>query len=318
MDEIIQFIRDNDHFLITTHVNADGDAYASSVAVALLLKHLGKNYTLLFPDAFKENRYSFLPLYDQIQTYEESKQYPKFSAAIICDAPGEGRIPGVSDLLPPREFRLKIDHHPAENSMAKYNFEDTNASSASRLVYELAIQFEGALNQEMATAIYAGISYDTGRFSFSNTSKRDYEIASHLMDFDIKIHEINEHMFFTYHPDALRVIGYGLANLRLMENGQICLIPIPLKQIEKVKPGDIDELAHYSVSMDGVRVGAFIREIKPDFYKISLRARDDTPVNAVAAEFGGGGHRKAAGCRLSGTYDEVVRKLIEAIKKHWK
>ena len=70
--------------------------------------------------------------------------------------------------------------------------------------------------------------------------------------------------------------------------------------------------------MDGVRVGAFIREIKPDFYKISLRARDDTPVNAVAAEFGGGGHRKAAGCRLSGTYDEVVRKLIEAIKKHWK
>lgn len=318
MEEIIQFIQNHDNFLITTHVNADGDAYASTCAIAGLLQHLKKSFRIILPDAVKENRYSFLAFYDVIETFSEDKSYPEFSAAIICDAPGEGRLPGVANLLPPWEKRLKIDHHPAENSLAKYNIEDTSASSASRLVYELIIHFEGALNHDIAAAIYAGISYDTGRFSFSNTSKRDYEIASHLMEYDIKVHEINEHMFFTYHPDALRVIGYGLAHLQLIEDGQICLIPIPLEQVQKVKPGDIDELAHYAVSMEGVRVGAFIREIKPDFYKISLRARDDTPVNAVAAEFDGGGHRKAAGCRISGSYEDVVRSLVQAIKKHWK
>lgn len=317
MKEVKEFIEQNDNFLITTHVNADGDAYASSLAVAQLLKKLGKKYTILYPDSIKEKRYSFLPLYDEILPFEENKNYGPFDTAIITDAPGEKRLPGVLKFLPPKEKRVKIDHHPAENELAKFTIENTKVSSASHLVYKLIMLFNDILDYNLALTLYAGISYDTGRFSFSNTASEDYQIAAHLMQFGIKIHEINEEMFFNYNLTALKVIGYGLSNFQVMENGQVGVIHIPLNLVEQVKPGDIDELAHYAVSVEGVRIGLFIREIKPNFYKVSLRARDDTPVNEIARYFDGGGHRKAAGCRITGNYDEVVHQLLNVIKKFW-
>ncbi|GAB4176501.1 MAG: bifunctional oligoribonuclease/PAP phosphatase NrnA [Calditrichia bacterium] len=317
MEKIKKFLENNDNFLLTTHINADGDAYASTLAVAQILKKLNKSYRIILPDSSKENRFSFLPFFEEVECYDNSNSYSRFEAAVICDAPGENRIPGVLSLLPPHEFRLKIDHHPAENSLAGVNLLDVTASSASKLVYHVVKSFYGMMDQNLATTIYAGISYDTGRFSFSNTSPEDYLIAAELMEYNVNISEINDKMFFSYNPIALKVIGYGLSSLELLENGQIGLIYIPNYLLKEVNSGDIDELANYSVGINGVKVGIYIREISDHSFKISLRTRTDIPVNQVAAVFGGGGHVKAAGCRIEGSYETVLNKLVNEIKKYW-
>lgn len=323
MKEIIEFIKflnflnREDNFLITCHVNADGDAYASSLAMAQMLKKMGKKYFLVFPDEKLEHRYDFLPYFNEIKPYSEDMQINDIQAAIICDAPGIRRIGDVEKLLPPFEKRFKIDHHPDENGLAKYNYVDDKASSASKLVYNLIAEAGLKFDADIAKTIYTGISYDTGRFSYANASPEDYYIASQLMKFDIEIHEINRRLFFNYKAEALTVIGYGLANMQRYENGAINIIFIPNDKLQKVILSDIEDLSAFSVSVDGTRVGVYIREIEPGFFKMSLRTTDNTPVNKVANEFNGGGHKRAAGCRYEGNFDELLSKLVETIKKYW-
>ncbi|MCK5076780.1 MAG: DHH family phosphoesterase, partial [Calditrichia bacterium] len=185
--EIIDFLDRENNFLITCHINADGDAYASSLAVAQMLKQMGKKYYLIFPDEEVKHRYNFLPYFNEVIPYSDNLQINDIQAAIICDAPGMRRIGDVEKLLPAFEKRLKIDHHPTENGLAKFNYVDDKASSASKLVYNLIVELGLQFNLELAKTIYTGVSYDTGRFSYANASSEDYHIASQLMKFDIKI-----------------------------------------------------------------------------------------------------------------------------------
>jgi len=317
MQDIIEFITREDHFLITCHLNADGDAYASVLAVAQMLKKMGKQYYIVVPDQQVEHRYGFLPFFDEIKPYADDLDLGPINAAIICDAPGVRRIGDVEKLLPPVDKRLKIDHHPEENGLAKFNYVDTSASSASKLVYHILVEMGIDLDQQLAATIYTGTSYDTGRFSYANTAAEDYLIASMLMKYPIEIHEINRRLFLNYNAGSLSVIGYGLANMQRFENGQINVIYIPNHKLKDVILSDIEDLAAFSVSVEGTRVGAYIRELKPGFLKLSLRATDETPVNEVAGHFNGGGHKRAAGCRFEGSLDTLLPKLIDTIKKYW-
>lgn len=313
--QILEFINTRDHFLVSAHLNADGDALASIIAIGLLLKQLGKNYSMIIHDQQIDSRFDYLKDLDRIQNYNANEKY-KIEAAIILDVPGIHRLGDVAHLLPDRSNIAKIDHHPPENDFAIVSMVDENASSTAQLIYDVLEQSGVELNKDHASAIYTGIVYDTGRFSFSNTKARDMYIGGKMIDLGINASEINNRIFFENSFVALQTIGKGLANLESYFDGLVNIIYLDFEAMNTSVQGEIEELANYSVAIRGGQVGLFIREVKPQFHKVSLRAKGEIDVNQVAKAFNGGGHMRAAGCRIDGTKDEVIKKILAEIKKH--
>ena len=317
LDEIIVFLKREDNFLITCHMKADGDAYASVLYVAYLLEKWQKKYRIILHDEHIEKKYDFLWGFNKIESFSKARN-TAFQAAVVLDVPSLKRIGEPAKLLPERDYCVKIDHHPIEDDFARYALVSNQASSTSQLVYEIVEQSDVELDNELAKLLFTGILYDTGRFSFSNTSRRDFEIAANLLKYDVKPYQIANRIFFNNSFQAMKTIGYGLANMQSYLNEKVAVIYLPLEVMQSNNHSEIEELANYSVAMKNVEVGLFIREVKPGYFKISFRSKGNVDVNKIAKAFGGGGHRHAAGSRLTGNYQELIAALIQEISQQLK
>ena len=313
-NKVLGFIKENDDFLISAHISADGDAIASVIAMGILLEELGKKYYMILHDTEIDKRFAYLKNFKRIMTYNFALDL-QIKAAIILDAPGVQRLGKVAKLLPNRSQTVKIDHHPEEDDFAIISMAFEDASSTTQLVYEIIDQAKLNIDFDLAQAIYTGIVYDTGRFSFSNTTSRDMYICGKMIDCGVEPSKINDRIFFENSFEAIRTIGKGLAKLEHHLNGTVNVIYLDNSIMSLNHHGEIEELANYSVAIRGGKVGMFIREIRPKFHKVSLRAKEDIDVNKVAKKFNGGGHIRAAGCRIEGSKDEVIDKLLAEIKK---
>lgn len=321
ISRILEFISANDNYLVTTHQNADGDAYASALAVAYFLKKLGRKYKVIIHDQDKNTKYQYLWGWEEIislpkdQDNSLDRNRMKYDAAIILDVPSKVRIGNPSKLLPPPEKCVKVDHHPEEDNLSHIGLVDTAASSTCQLIYEIFSQGNVQFDNELANLVFCGIMYDTGRFSFSNTRQRDFEIAAHLLQFGVKPHDVANRLFFSSSFESLRIIGKGLAEMQSHLEGRLCIIFLPLSVMQNNNHGEIEELANYSVAIKGSEVGLFIRETKPNFFKVSFRSRGLVNVNKVAKAFGGGGHEHAAGCKFEGDFENLKGRLIDEVGK---
>jgi phosphoesterase RecJ-like protein len=315
--DIIQFLKQNNNFLITTHISADGDAYGSVLSIAYFLEELGKQYQIIVDDEKLERKYDFMWGFEKIHPYSENS-LKKFSAAIVLDVPTIRRIGSPAKLLPSHESCVKIDHHPPEDYFADYSYVDSNASSTSYMVYQLLKQTGMAMTDELANLLFSGIMYDTGRFSFSNTTQKDFEVAAELLKYKVSPYQVSNRMFFNNSYEAMKIIGFGLANLESHLDGKLVIIYLPKNVMDENYHSEIEELANYSVSLKGVEVGLFIREVSSNFFKISFRSRGHLDVNRLAKSFGGGGHAHAAGCRFKGKYSDLKKRLLTATEKLFK
>ena len=316
IEKLYHFIVTHDYFLLSGHINADGDAIAAVIAVHLFLEKLGKSSVMIFTDEHLDQRFDFLKSFKDIKSFKHLTHPPKIESAIILDVPGYGRLGAVKELLPSREHVARIDHHPQEDAMGAVEWVDEKASSTTAMVYEVIKRFDVEIDPDLATALFTGVVYDTGRFSFSNTTARDFYIASQVVDRGAKPAEIINTIFFENSIDALRMIGKGLHTMESYLNGAVTVIYLDYEDMQKSNPHEIEELTNYSVAVRGGKVGLFIREIKPDYHKISLRSKSHVDVNKVAKAFKGGGHARATGCRIEGSKEEVIRQLLEELKKH--
>ena len=193
--EVLQFIDQNDNFLLSAHINADGDAIASVIAMALLLEKRNKKAEMIFHDQSIDSRFNYLKYFKNIRSYNQEME-KNYEAAIILDVPGLKRLGDVANLLPPRSNVAKIDHHPVEGDFAICNMVDEHASSTTQLIYEI-LELSGIpVDVDLANAIYTGIVYDTGRFSFSNTTSRDMYIGGYMIEIGIDPAQINNRIFF--------------------------------------------------------------------------------------------------------------------------
>jgi len=317
ISKILDFINDHDNYLVTTHMNADGDAYAAVLAMAYFLEKMGKISEIVINDQAKDTKYQFLRGWDKIISFSE-KLPAKHDAAIVLDVPSKARMGAPSKLLPASDKCVKIDHHPGEEHFSKLNLVDTTASSTCQLIYEIFERAGTGFDLDLATMVFSGIMYDTGRFSFSNTRQRDFEIAAYLLQYGVKPHDIANRLFFSSSFESMRVIGKGLSEMETHLDGRLCIIFLPLSVMQNNNHSEIEELANYSVAIKGSEVGLFIREAKPNFFKVSFRSRGLVNVNKVAKAFGGGGHAHAAGCKYQGKYGDLKTSLIAEIRKQVK
>jgi phosphoesterase RecJ-like protein len=313
INKILDFIYKEDNYILTTHVNADGDAIACVLAFSLMLDKLNKKFRIILDDQKMDSRYSYISNWKKLQSFDKEKPesyYDTYNALLIFDAPGNVRIGDVAKLVQADVKCLKIDHHPSEDKYSDLDWVDIESSSASAMVFEIIRQSKIELDKEIGTAIYTGIIFDTGRLSFSNTRVRDFEICAILTEQGVKPGEITNILFLNNKVHTLNVIGEGLRNLTVHCNGKVSVISLFNKDLQNIELNDLEVLANYSVSVQNSEVGIFIREVEPQSFRISLRSKSYVDVSKIAGHFEGGGHKMASGCKFKGAYPDLIEKLI--------
>lgn len=315
--ELLRLIKENKKFLIVSHINPEGDAVGSSIALALGLKRIGKSVYILnkdtVPDILK-----FLPYSNLISLRIPSQE---FDVMFIIDCFGMERT-GLKGLK--AKTTVVIDHHiPHQLNGSRFtvhgsrslNWIDPDASATGELIYRLLRTLRIPIDKEIATNLYTAILTDTGGFRYSNTSPESLNIASRLIKAGADPWKITQEVYESLSFNRLRLLGLCLSILK--KEGKLAWVTVTQDMFKKTDTSrqDTENLADYPRRIKGVEVGILFRQEGKGLYKISLRSKGRVNVAEIAGVFGGGGHHNAAGCELKGSLKEVKRKVFRAIRK---
>lgn len=315
--EAVSFIRERDDFLIVSHVQPDGDAISSTVAMGWMLNKLGKSYTML-NEGPVPTRLHFLWNSADIQTLTgESPPYRTYRHVICVDCADYARMGKANEWFAPDAELLNIDHHPTNNGFGQVNLLKTHAAATTEILFELLDELDLKIDQDAATAIYTGLLTDTGGFRYSNTSSLVMSMASRLLSAGVNGPELAEILLERMTMGQLHVIQRGLSRLKFSPDQQIGWLWVTSEDLEETGATneDLEGLVNYPRNIEGVEVGILFKQNGQESVKVSLRSAGLVNVAAIAQYFGGGGHVRAAGCRLTDPLPEVMNKVIAEVQK---
>ena len=316
-EQLLADIRQASHVVLATHVNPDGDALGSLFGLADILRGLGKT---VFP--YLEEPVS--PLYDFIPGSESAKtdiaEIRQFAAGgdagnVVCialDCGDAERLGKEKEQLLAISPFLVIDHHHGNTAFGDTLWLDAASSSTGELVYELAQALDAEVSPAAAYALYVAILTDTGSFHYDNTSPRTLRIAADLVEKGVSPEDVAGKVYDNFSLERLRLMQMVLSTLQLHHNEQVGIVHVSSEMFAEsgAASGDVEGFINYPRSIKSVRVAAFLKETKKGFVGVSLRAKGSCDVAAVAATFGGGGHKNAAGFRFTDTSLEAVRETV--------
>lgn len=315
--KVIEEIGKYKRFLISAHVNLEGDSLGSQLAMKELVKALGRTAFIVDSDSVPEH-YKFLPGADEI-----SKRIDKnldFDAAIILDCPTLERIGKVKDLISKGTFIINIDHHVSNEKFGQVNWVDVNASSAGEMVYRLFKETGVSLTKEIALCLYIAILTDTGSFNYDNTSSVTHEIAGELLGYGLDPSRVSEDVYERRSVADIKFLGMVLSTLQVNKTGDVAYLEITSNMLSQTgaNVSKSEGFVNYARSIDRVKVAIIFKEDLVDSGRINVSFRskgDDVDVNRLAAYFGGGGHAKASGCIIDGRLDEVKKKVLTKVEE---
>ena len=314
--EIRSLIEDAREVLVLSHVDPDGDALGTQLAVAAYLRDIGKSVYLVRETGVPP-KYAFLPGVAAITHIDSLPDDFRVDTAIVLECPSRERIGRAAALLGDDLTLINIDHHPDNTLDGAVNWVDIDASSVGEMVFEYFLSVNYALSVETAENLYAAILTDTGGFRFSSTRPRTLEVAGELVRCGADPHRINDYIYHRLEPSSLRLLGKVLSTIEFTADGRCCLLTLTRAMLGSsgAQESESEGIVDYTLFARGVQAGALLREIEPDRTKVSLRSRDPLNVGALAASLGGGGHFNAAGCILDlpmpAARNEIAHRLEE-------
>lgn len=316
LDEALRFLREHDDFLIVSHVQPDGDAISSTVAVRWLLDRLGKR-SLMINEGRVPPRLEFLPYAGEIVNYGERKPDRRFRAVVAVDCADLSRIGLVHELFEEPCALLNIDHHPTNDGFGTVNLLRQDAAATAEILFELIEHAGLALDADAATAIYTGLLTDTGGFRYSNTSPNVMAAASKLLTAGVDAYQLADRLLERMTMPQLKILQRGLSRLRFTDDGRVGWLYIEPADLEETGASgeDLEGLVNYARNIDGVEVGMLFKGMDDGSVKVSFRSAGKADVAAIAQQFGGGGHIRAAGCRLDMPLDEAMPLVVDTVRR---
>ncbi|GGA39410.1 DHH family phosphoesterase [Paenibacillus physcomitrellae] len=312
----VDYIKKHDDFLIVSHVQPDGDAVSSTLAVGWLLSCLGKNYVMVNEGPIPR-RMSFLWHADQIVDLSSQPLSRTYKHVICVDCADFKRVGATMEYFAEDAVLLNIDHHPTNDAYGAVNVIVPEAAATAEILFDLIADAGVELDQDVATAIYTGMLTDTGGFRYSNTSPKVMAIASKLLEYGIDGPWISEHLLEQMTYPQLRILSIALNKLQLSKDGKLAWVSITDADMQEAGAihEDLEGIVNYPRNITGVEVGMLFKVINDQAVKVSMRSAGKVDVAAVAQSFGGGGHVRAAGARLETTLEEAVIAVVERVKQ---
>jgi phosphoesterase RecJ-like protein len=311
---ILALLRSGGRFLITSHVNPDGDSVASQCAMRLILGRIGARADIV--DSHPVPRaYRFLDGADAFGI-GRPRSWKPYRALIVLDC-GDARR--ASGLLEPRPAIpvVNIDHHATNPGYGDLNLVVPAASSTAELVYGIATALGVRPAGTLAEALYTGILTDTGSFRHGSATPRAFRVASALVATGIDPARVAQKVYESVPYETLRTLGATLAALRRTPDGRIAWIRLPHAVLARLaSAAESEEWAGYPRSLDTAVLAICFKETAPGEVRLSFRSKGAVDVAALAARFGGGGHRNAAGATARGSLASVEREVVAAAARH--
>ncbi len=326
MQELKNLLSAKQNVVITTHVNPDGDAIGSSVALLNFLIKMGHDVSVIvpndYPDFLKWMKNDEL-IINYSNSKNESQEKIKNASLIFClDFNNLNRINELGDYISESKAKkVLIDHHLDPSDFYDFKIHDVKASATAELVYNFLIELDSnAVDKDISEALYTGILTDTGSFKFS-MSPKVHKIVSDLMIRGVDIGFINNKIYDSNSLDKLKLIGYALSEkLEVISNGNAAYIVLSRKDLKdhNFKKGDTEGLVNYALSISNVNMAVLIIETK-ERIKFSFRSIGEFSVNEFAKKyFNGGGHKNAAGGSLEDKLSVALEKFLKDISKYSK
>lgn len=309
---IIETIRSNSSFLITTHEGPDGDAVGSSLALASFLLKIGKDVCVHFRDPVPE-LYAFLPGADTVKPHIPERH---FDVAFVLDI-GEFRRAGEEFCrFTNVDTLINLDHHLSCEQFGRYNLIDSEAAATGILVYRIILAFGYSIDIETALSLYVSIITDTGSFRYSNANREAFVVAGEMIAAGVNAWDVSEQLYENQPCNRLKLLACCLPTLEVLPDGQTASVTVTLDMyaVTGAAAELTDGFVNYPRSIRGVEVAIFFRQISADCVKVGFRSKGKVNVAVFSRALGGGGHHNAAGCTVKGTIEEVKAKVYAIVE----
>lgn len=307
---VLDAIQRGNRFLVTAHARPDGDAVGSTLACGMILEQLGKQVDLVSCDRVPLI-YRELPCAGDIRyaTLVDST----YDAVILleCDGIERSRLAGLGG-----KFLINIDHHTSGRRFADINWIDTDACAVGEMIFRLAQAAGVQITPEMATCLYTAVLTDTGSFCYSGTDARTFELAGELVRRGANPTSIAQDVYFSNPTSKLLLLGAALSNLR--REGRLAWMWVTHNDMVRTNAAeeDCEGLVNYVISISGVQVAVFLRELSDHRVRLSIRSKGQVNVASLAERFGGGGHEHASGCTLEGPLPSAAEEILDCLRQH--
>jgi len=319
---VVPLFQDKHDFVLTTHVNPDGDGIGSEIALAACLRRLGKQATIVNHSPTPAV-YDFLDPGNTIRTFSAERDGGLIAGAdliVVMDTNHPDRLRSMQQaVLASPALKLCIDHHLEPSPFADQYVIDDDATSTGEIVYHILLALNGpGLPATVAEALYCAIMTDTGSFRYPRVDPETHRIAAHLIECGADPVAIYSSVYERWSHGRMHLLGEMLAHLTLTAGGRIASVLITREMLKRTgtTEEDTDNFTTYPMSINGVRAGILFLELH-DGVKISFRSRGDVPINELAKEFGGNGHKNAAGARIDGlALSEIRQNVLSAAEKY--
>jgi phosphoesterase RecJ-like protein len=327
-DRIIAALAACRRVLITTHVRPDGDALGTTAALALALRRKSIDSEVLLLSHLP-SKYSFIFQENDIAWHDVESGWPasypleRFDALAVVDTGTWSQLPGLRERLAGwRGPKLVIDHHLTQEDWADCKLVQTQAAAAGEIVAELLQRWNVPIDRPIATALFLAVASDTGWFQFSNTRPHTMRLAATLMEAGVDTDRMYQMLYQNERPQRLALQTRAQESLELLAEGRLAVMRIAKKDFEQsgANVGDTENLINIPLQIRSVEVSMLAIEPRDGGpVRISLRSKGSVDVAAFAEQFGGGGHARAAGLKLTDTFanahDRVVAAMVARLQQ---
>ncbi|MBI5286777.1 MAG: bifunctional oligoribonuclease/PAP phosphatase NrnA [Deltaproteobacteria bacterium] len=310
-DRIVEVIKGGKRFLVTSHVNPEGDAVGSVLALALGIRGLEKEVAVFLQDEVPAI-FRFLPGADDVASRIDGV----FDATFVVDCGQIDRL-GEGFKREGKGVIINIDHHSTNDSFGDINIVEPEASATGEIIYVLLKTIPVEITLDIATDIYVAILTDTGSFRYSSATPRAFKIAGGLVEKGVDPWKVAQRVYESYPARRFKLLGMVLETLEITMDGKVASLVVTRDMLDKAEADKelTDGFVNYARAIGKVEVGLLFRESGNGMYKVSMRARGNVDVSQIAQGFGGGGHPHAAGCEIRGSLKEVKERVLGAVER---
>ena len=309
LERAVEWLRDRDGFVVASHYDPDGDSLGSSLALVLGLDQLGKTCTPVIRQPLPA-RYSWLPGSERIVSAETAPAGHAAAVLMECSDFQRSGVDGLDALE-----TLNVDHHTQNAMYADVNWIDPSVAATGMMVLRLLRGLEVRVTPQIAELLYLTVLTDTGSFRHANTDAAALEFASEMVGLGARPAAVAEAVYGSFPASRVRLMAEALATLTLEDEGRIAWMEIPRAAFERHGTTDTEDVINHGQGIDTVVVTLLLKEAEPGWVRASLRSDGTVDVAELSARFGGGGHPRAAGCRLPGSLQDVRNSLLGEVRQ---
>jgi phosphoesterase RecJ-like protein len=306
--KLLSFLDEEDNFFIATHINPEGDALGSSLALSMALESIGKQTTLYDKDPVPEF-YHYLPGHEKF-THAPSSQTTLNLPLILLDCNTLDRA-GLEGLI--FKYSAVIDHHKTENDFGDIRWVEPEAAATGVMIFYLIKELGIKITREIAINLYSAIAIDTGTFRYSSTTAEVLRVAAELIEAGANPAYISQSLYEAWSEERFSLLIMALNTLEIRDRVAITFVTKEMFKKTGTGPEDTENFSSLPRIMKDIKISAFFREIDDNHWKVSLRSRGDINVARIATLFEGGGHKNAAGYKIKGSLESAKESLLKTI-----